>query len=254
MDELARSQGFYSILRYRRDATRDEARNVAVILVEPEGLFGGMRAAAISTISSRLAEQGLLDSVISSLESQFEEHPKPGLPLLHHLHDTLQRSVYVTEPRPVAVADPQLTLEALYKAYVAPRATPRTPLTKGRILDKVVRTLRRGGLQVQRGAYVRDFVFDVVVQQHDTPKVVLEVLSFAVPRRDWVPIEHDAGYFLHALAKVDTQGQAVVQPPLDSSGVHAVQSHHRVMAWFQEAKVPTVHPDEIGTHQKALPL
>lgn len=40
-------QGYYSILRWRNDVMRDEARNVAVVLVDEEGQFGGFRHAPL---------------------------------------------------------------------------------------------------------------------------------------------------------------------------------------------------------------
>ena len=57
-------QGYFSVVRWRHDSTRDEARNVAVVLVDEEGLGGGVRAAPLSQVSRRLHDQGILDALL----------------------------------------------------------------------------------------------------------------------------------------------------------------------------------------------
>jgi hypothetical protein len=156
-------QGFYSILRWRTDATRDEARNVAVLLVDRDGRLGGMRAAPISSISPRLHEQGLLDAILVNLEATFQGSSRPTLETLEQLRAHLQRSLVLTEPRLVAVPDVDVTLDALYRAYAAPKGGGSTAATHGRVLDRVMTQLRRRGWSVKRGEYVGDFIFDLVV-------------------------------------------------------------------------------------------
>ena len=101
---------YFSILRWRTDATRDEERNVAVILVDAEGRLGGMRAAPISSISPVLHEQGLLDSVIVALERRFATTARPRLADLEAMQSGLQHSLYLTSPRRVSAGVSGLTL------------------------------------------------------------------------------------------------------------------------------------------------
>lgn len=136
-----RQTGYFSILRWRSDVTRDEAKNVGVILVDVHGRFGGVKAAPLSTISSRLREQGLLDQMIYGLERQFAAETKPALADLKHLYERLERSIYLTEPQQIAVPDVDTALNAIYRAYVAPRQGGARGLTKGALMDRVVELL-----------------------------------------------------------------------------------------------------------------
>jgi hypothetical protein len=233
-------RGYFSILRWASDATRDEARNVAVVLVDAEGQFGGVRAAPPSSLSSSLREQGLLDSLIQGLSHQFDGPDKPDLQRLGELRGSLEHSLYLTEPRPAAVADVAVTLRALYRAYVTPRSTPRA-LTKSVVLDGVMAGLRRRGLTVSRSEYVDDFIFDVVVRDVPRPAAV-EVLSFATATKDWVPAERDAGHFIYGLQRVGLQGHAVIQPPSADSAPTAHTSYERVTRWFNKESVPVISP------------
>ena len=226
--EIAR-RGYYSILRWRSDATRDEARNVAVVLVGPRGEFGGIKHAPVSSISPRLREQGLLDALLVGFEKQFESARKPDVENLTEMHRGMARSLYLTAPKLVTVPDVDTVLDALYRAYVAPKATGRAP-TKAVILDKVVNSLRRRGFEVQRGEYIEDFMFDVVIQLRRSRRAVMEVFSFATGQKKWEPVEHDAGHFLYALEQVELEGAAVIQP-----------------RWLRKAQVPAIRPADLLT-------
>jgi hypothetical protein len=251
MADTAVAQGFYSLLRWRVDPTRDEARNVAVMLVDAQGEFGAIRHAPISTISPRLRDQGILDELLLGLEQRFRSGGR--LRDLEELQESLQRSLVVTEPQPVAVTDPEETLTALYRAYLAPRGGRSRAPTKGVVLDDVVAALRRQKVKARRGAYVRDFIFDVVIDQTRVrPASVLEVLSFAAPRKDWTPVERDAGHFLYALGRLEIAGKAVVQPPAAGNG--AAQSYDRVRRWLEDEKVPIVEPEQLVEKQLVLEL
>ncbi len=236
-------QGYFSLLRWASDPARDEARNVAVILVGESGHFGGLKAAPISSISPRLHDQGILDAMVVGLEKQFGSEKKPTLDLLERVRKALAHSVYLTEPQPVAVYEQDETLTALYRAYVAPRGGG-SGATKGTVVDRVVATLRKRGLVVQRGHYLEDFIFDVVVER-EIP-LVLEVLSFASAARTWVSAEYDAGHFLYALHQVGVRGHAVVRPPSDTSHENARASHARALRWFEGAGVPVVPPEDVA--------
>lgn len=239
-------QGYYSVLRWRHDVARDECRNLAVILVDAEGRFGKIRSAPLSTVSPRLRDQGLLDAMLVGLESQFSGEVKPDLESLKRMRQSLQGSIYITEPEPVAVPDVDAAVNALYRACVAPRLGGARQVTKGVLLDRVMDTLRRQGLEALRGRYVSDFLFDVTIQRPAKRPLVLQVLSFATQRRDWTPVEHDAGHFLYALGKVDASGATVIQPPPDTGTHDAFVSHGRVHRWFEREGVRAVEAEHLS--------
>lgn len=234
------TQGYFSILRWRMDPTRDEGKNVAVILVDPDGRIGGVRAAPISSISRQLHEQGLLDAVVANLEAQFEGSAKLTLQKLEAMRNDLQRSLSITEPRPVAVPDIDITLDALYRAYAAPKAGGSTNATKGHVLDRVVTKLRSAGWSLKRGEYVGDFIFDVVASKPN--KLVGEVLSFASGAKNLVPVEQDAGHFLYGLSQVQLPGLAVIEPPREEA---AEDSYRRVARWFKREGVEILAVDDL---------
>lgn len=254
-------KGYFSVLRWREDATRDEARNVAVILVDESGSTGGIRAAPISSISPLLHDQGILDSLIQSLEDRLE-NGELALKHLTEMHESFIHSICLSPPQPVALPDKDAVLFALYKGYVAPRSRGSRLPTKGAVLDRVVSTLRKTvPFVVRRGAYYDDFLFDVVIEG-DRPSFA-EVLSFATGARRWAGTEHDAGHFLYALSRLQLSGAyrgeafAVIAPPSDKSFDEAHQSHDRVMTWFKQAQVETVRPEDVSgfvENQLSLPV
>jgi hypothetical protein len=195
-------------------------------------------------------QQGFLDALLHGLEVQFEGENRPDLDRLRHLSETLSQSLYLTPPRPTAVPDPDLTLQALYKAYVAPISAPRT-LPKGVVIDNVVQTLRRRGFQVRRSEYIGDFVFDALVDRAEGV-LAFDVLSFATPKKDWIPAERDAGHFLYGLERLGIPGIAVIQAPSEETREEASSSFERVRHWFEEASVPVRDPAELADKQMVL--
>lgn len=246
-------QGYYSILRWRRNVARDEARNVAVLLVDDDGQMGGIRHAPVSSISARLQVQGLLDAILSSFQQRFAEERKPTIDDLRRMENALQRSLYLTPPTPTAVTDIESVLSALYKALVSPRSGGSSVLTKGRVLDRVVASFRKQGFAVSRGQYIDDFLFDAVI---DTPeyKGVVEVLSFANAVKNWTSMEYDVGHFLYALRHVDHHGLAVIQPPTEATSDRAEPTYKKVVGWLNSEHVPTISLEELAQPQLALPL
>ncbi len=233
MDVTSRERGFFSVVRWRSDATRDEARNVAVVLVDAEGQFGGIRMAPPSALSSDARQQGFLDAMLHGLERQFEGPDRPDLGRLHALSESLAHSLYITTPRPTAVPDPELTLQALYRAYVAPLPS---------------------GLNVHRSEYVDDILFDALVERTVGGPLACDILSFAAPKQDWVPAERDAGHFLFGLGRLHLAGMAVIQPPTVDSRPEAHTSFERVRRWFEQASVPVREPDELAQSQLHLSI
>lgn len=249
-------QGYYALVRWRPDVTRDEAKNVAVILVDPEGQFGGVKSAPISEISQSLRDQGLIDALVNGLKGQFSSQAKPDLGWLRALHSSLFDSLVVTEPAPTAVPAADETLEALYRALVAPRyrgSSPRT-VTKGAFLDRVVERFRTEGIPVRRGEYVKDFLFDAVATPKGRPPIMVEVLSFATLAKSWVNSEHDAGHFLYAVERTNAStAMAVINPPTDESVETARASFERIKRWFNVAQLFTITSDELGRGRLPLP-
>jgi hypothetical protein len=237
------SRGFFSVLRWRADPTRDEARNVAVVLVNEDGTAGGVRAAPISSVSGRLHEQGLLDGMVEGLQQRFDGSHKPRLSDLVAMRSQLQRSLYLSEPQPVAVSDVDLVLDALYHAYAAPRTGGSAAATKGRVLDHTLAMLRRRGWVVRRGEYVGDFIFDLVADKPE--RLVGEVLSFASGAANLVPVERDAGHFLYGLKRLAIDGLAVLKEPPDDASQSVIESFRRVHRWLGDEGVRIVRTDDL---------
>lgn len=246
--------GYYSLLRYRRDASRDEARNLAVLLVDADGRFGGIRSAPLGTVSKRLKDQGLISAILNNLEQQFKSEVKPALRDLQRLHESLQNSLVVTEPQPTLVPNLERTLRALYQAFVSPRAGGSSALTKGVLLGKMVALYQDNGVSVRFDDYLNDWNFDLIIEPEGQIHSVAEVLSFATHAQEWGPAEHDAGHFLYALERLSVRGFGIVQPPNDKSHRNAHIAHDRVLRWFDKAKVDVYMPNQLTEHADALPL
>lgn len=247
-------QGYFSVLRWRPDTTRDEARNLAIILVDSEGKLSRVRSAPLSTMSQKLREQGLLDALLVGLEEQFAGEVKPDLASLKDMRESLQDSLYITEPQPVAVHDFDDTVNTLYRAYVAPRGGGRRQITKGVVLDGVIDNLRKHGLEVRRGEYLNDFLFDVTIHRPNVSPMVLQVMSFATGRQDWTPVEHDAGHFLYALGRASTSGTSIIQPPSETGLQSAFTSYNRVRRWFHAEGVATIEPGYLSDPQSVAQI
>src|SRR5260370_36829512 len=112
-------RGFCLVERWRSDSTRDEARNVAVVLVDAEGQFGGIRIAPPSTLSNDARQQGFLDTILHGLELQFEGDKRPDLERLRKMSEALTQSLYLTSPRPTTVPNPDLTPQRPYKDFAS---------------------------------------------------------------------------------------------------------------------------------------
>jgi len=234
------SKGYFSILQSRKDALRGETRNVAVVLVDVQQETGMVKAAPISQISPRLGDQGLLDQIVQGLSKHVEQESGFTLQSLNDLNKSLTSSLILTDPKPAVLpnGDADKLMTALYKAFVRPDTGGSSALSRGRVLDKVVETLRKYGKKVQRGAYIKDYIFDVVMESASKFDV-LQVLSFATPSKNWIPSEHQTGYFLHAIEKLNKGGAAIIQPPGQKSDQKAFESHDRVIRLLKKSKVDT---------------
>ena len=246
-------QGYYSVVRWRPDVTRDEARNIAVVLVDPEGQFSGVRTAPPSALSRDLHLQGFLDGILQGLKAQFQESSGEDLARLRGISEHLSLSLDVSPPKPTAVPDPQKTLDALYKAFVARPTGSGGSLTKGAITDKVVAGFRARGFRVRRGQYVGDFVFDVIVDREEGP-LACDVMSFATGAKDFSPAEWEAGHFLFGLRRLELPGVAVIEPPPHQSHHEAQASYDRVEQWCGQEQVPVRRPDQVAQSQLDLKL
>jgi hypothetical protein len=239
---------YFSVLRWRSDPTRDEARNVAVVLVEQDGTSGGIRAAPISTISPTLGEQGLLDEVVASIERRFANSDSLGLEELEQIRSGLQRSIYFTEPRAVSVSDIDSTLGALYAAYARPRMRSNKGITKGQALDRVVTSLRHRGWDVVRAKRVEDVLFDLVIENPNP--AVGSVLSFASGASDVTKLERDAGHFLYGRDRTQLPGLAYLQPPDEAAADEVREAHRRIVGWYRDSQVEVRSVAEVAAKPK----
>ena len=140
-------RAYYSVLRWRPEPARDEPKNIGVLVSGIEGDFFELRSVNLGRVSTKIAEQGLLDRMVEGLRERFTA-TRPTLGELRELRSELRsQAVTLTEPRPAAVVngDPGKTVNALFAALVRPAAVGGGSWTKGRILDRVVPKLRRRG-------------------------------------------------------------------------------------------------------------
>ena len=234
------STGFYSVLRYRPDTTRDEPRNLAVLLVDESHTMGMIHAAPLSQVSPRLHEQGLVDAILVGLARRLANGDLRGEADLMRLSRAAGQSFEITRPEPTVIIDnTQKTARVLYMALVAPRRPKRDSLQKGAILDRVVSLCRANGADVSRGMYVGDFLFDAVVAVQDRAPTAIEVLSFHSVKSDVGSIERDAGHYLFGLRHVEAKPVCVLEPPAKESSDSVWQSHNRVANWLRAEKVTT---------------
>lgn len=247
MAEVVRRRGYFSILKWRDNPTRDEARNIAVLLVDPEGEFAGIRRAPPSALSTRLAQQGLIDDVLEGLKERFEGEEPPNLADLNDMRTTFVNSIAISDPKPVVVKDLDKTLKALYKAYVQKTTSyGGKPITKSALRSDVTQQLRRKGYKVALDHYVDDFRFDVVVEDPQSRgQTAAEVLSFANPKKTWTREEDGAGHFLFAIRYTNLEPLAIVQPPTEVSLDIAIATFERVSRWFRNEKVEVVSLEDV---------
>jgi hypothetical protein len=236
------SQGYFSVLRYRSDPTRDEARNLAVVVVDERGQYAGLQAAPISQISPNLHEQGLVDSLLSSISRQALREGRLVLQDLIRWSDQAPESLVVTPPAPTALlAEPSETLAALYKAFVLPRASRSGGMTKGQVIDQVVRQFRSRGAEVRRGTYVGDYLFDVAIDDPHSGLILVSCISFDRTIKDWVPVEKDAAHFLYGRTRVpNAESLAVLQVSDKGVPSPAEESFERINRWFEAESVKSV--------------
>jgi hypothetical protein len=171
---------------------------------------------------------------------------------VQEIQNGLRNSLYLTPPAQTLVIDSEITLASLYKAYVSVRPEGSSVQTKGRVLDGVVGSLRNSGLNVRRGDYYNDFLFDIVIAPNEERPQVAEVLSFATPAKEWAAVEHDAGHFLYAIEQAQLDGLTFIRPPSATSHENAVVSFHRVSRWMSEAGVRVLSPEDAKRGREVL--
>ena len=57
-------RAYYSVLRWRPDPARDEPKNIGVLVSGIEGDFFELRSVNLGRVSTKIAEQGLLDRMV----------------------------------------------------------------------------------------------------------------------------------------------------------------------------------------------
>lgn len=240
-------RGFYSLIRYRSDAVRDEHRNIAIAFVDETGDFAAIKSAPISSLSPQLRSQGLVDAMLVGLARDLGAHKRlDGLGRLDELRGLSSSVLIVAAPQSAAInASPRSALDSLYKALVAPKISRGPGIARSQVLDQVVQTFRSGGTPVSRGTYLSDFILDAVASPSGHPQLPIHTLSYALPNRDWSHVERDTGHFLFAIDHLKQKGVCVMQPPSRVSQPSAMESLERVTRWLLYEGVETIAPDQL---------
>ncbi len=250
-------QGYFSLLRWRSDVTRDEERNIGVVLLDPGSGQRALRPMPVSRLSSKLHEQGILDAALATIRESVEQDTFT-VDDLADMHRSFTRSLLVSEPQPIAVSDVDATLGVLYKTFVSVRGGGGTrSLTKGAVTDRVVDQLRHRGWRVKRGAYLQEFIFDLVVEQApgvQNPPSVMGILSFGSERKDWSPVEMEAGHFAFGVEQLSLQAVAAILPPASDASSATKRSHERVRHMLDRAAVQTRDVNDYLEPRTSLPV
>lgn len=239
------SEGFYSIIRYTPDPVRDEAKNVALMLIDEQRDVARLRVAPLSQLTPRLNEHGLLDKLLVHFGARLQAGELRDQRQVAALSRVIGPTLSLTAPVRAAIGDDvDATLKSLYTAFVAPRRGRDSSISHGQLLDRLVKACRKAGAAVEPGAYVEDILFDAIVswRKRRTP---VQVLSFETTTQNPHGIEQAAGHFLFALNRIHADGLCVMQPPVLKSTDPVKASYRRVRNWMQDGGVETVGPEDL---------
>lgn len=124
-------QGYFSVIRWRPDVTRDECRNLGVILVDQYGANGGVRWLTKSGLPSQVRGQGIVEQWLNTIHERAIGDQRMTITELEHLSQTLDRSLLLTFPKRTAILEGkwEQALEQLWKSYASPlpQARERQP-------------------------------------------------------------------------------------------------------------------------------
>ena len=236
------TRGYYAIVRYVADVARGEPRNLAVMLLDVDGHYRGMRSLRPGSLSRSVGEHGIVARALESINVRFAS--VNGLEEMHELVATASgHSIYVTEPTPVlARRAGDSVLDGLYSVLVAPRSHPAVGFTKGHILDRLSRWAKARDGRLDIGAHHEGYPVDGILSHHTEILCAMHVVSFAARQIDQRRLEQDAASFLFASPRLSARGVGVIQPapPTATDDIRVLQD--KVAGWFKDAGVSTTSP------------
>jgi len=240
----------FALIRWLNSPGRGEAKNLGVILFDAEGAWTKVKVAPLKRILPSLADT-VVDDYLGYLEGRAQEGKGFTLTEVRELFETHVHSLQFTEPRPAAVpADengPDATVDALYRALVAPPGRGGGGETKSRLKGKVRAVLDKSGLRYKADARVAEFSFDFVIEGEERP-VAVGVFSFNADKKDWLPEEQAGGYLLYALHALRDQrirGAAIVAEPREGGNPVAENTWRLVTKWMERDGVPVVRARDV---------
>lgn len=240
------SEGFYSIVRYTADPVRGEAKNVALVLVDEQRDVARLRVAPLSQVTPRLNEHGVLDKLLVQFGARLQAGELRDQRQVNNLARAIGPTLSLTAPVPAAIGeDVDATLKSLYMAFVAPRQGRDAGVSRGQILDQLVKACRKAGAAVEPGAYVEDILFDAIVSGRGR-RTPVQILSFEATTQNPHGLEQAAGYFLFALNRIHEDGLCVMQPPQRQSIDPVKTSYRRVRNWMEDGGVETIGPEGLS--------
>ena len=236
------TRGYYAIVRYMADVARGEPRNLAVMLLDVDGQYRGMRSLRPGSLSRNVEEHGIVARVLESMNIRFS-----GVNSLENMRELVEvtsgHSIYVTEPIPVLARQPaDSVLDGLYAILVAPRSHPAVGFTKGHILDRLSRWAKTRDGRLEIGAHHDGYPFDGLLRQHAEVLCAMHVISFAARNIDQRRLEQDAAGFLFASPRISAQGVGVIQAAPSTATEAIRELEDKVVGWFNDAGVITTSP------------
>lgn len=224
------------VIQHQYSPGRTDGRSVAVALVAEDGGFGAVKHLPPSQLAERLRERGIVDAALVSLARVVAGGPD-AIERLEAIRSRGMGGLTIGEPLSTDLGGaPDTVLSALFHALVARPTSRRSGRTKGEVLDRTVATFRRVGAPVRVGKYVGDFLMDAVVEPADRPELVVLAQSFEGFRKNWGPVEHEAGHFLYAVERMQRKGVCVLQPPVRGDET-AMAAFARVSRWCSDSGV-----------------
>lgn len=258
---MSATKGYYSVIQYCPDASRQEAANIGVLLLCPDIQFVRARTAAGNDRVRRFFKGQPIDlkrvnaakrAIEHRVETDSDRFRTPDD--LVRFVETRGNDIVLTPPRPVTVMDAEQEIDQLFEELVGGRsrrdkgddfpevdAVFRRPSLEGRILFKQEVSVPVSERRLSVPYAFHNGVFNLVkphwfrLEEGKATRATSTAMLLA--------IEGD----LIARHPVDGQRRKLIVMPAFEPSAEATGLRHRVDSVLSEYKVRVVHRDELGS-------